>query len=130
MRRTTCGCTGANRRSFWRGSFWITSRAFITRKSRCKQEQAATRRFGYTTRSNKARITIRKARSFAAGCPNWPQCYKNGRLVAESDTHAWIEFSNRLFSGLVAFLSVAAGVLAWFRRPYRRDLMWLGAMLA
>jgi cytochrome c oxidase assembly protein subunit 15 len=63
------------------------------------------------------------------GCPTWPQCYKNGRLVAESNSHALIEFSNRAFSGLVAVLAVAAGVLAFFRRPYRRDLMLLGVAL-
>ena len=22
------------------------------------------------------------------GCPNWPQCYKNGRVVAELNSHA------------------------------------------
>ncbi len=63
------------------------------------------------------------------GCPDWPQCYKNGRLVAESNAHAWIEFSNRMFSGLVAITAIAAGLLAFLRRPYRRDLMWLGVAL-
>ena len=24
------------------------------------------------------------------GCPNWPQCYEDGRLVAELNSHAWI----------------------------------------
>jgi cytochrome c oxidase assembly protein subunit 15 len=63
------------------------------------------------------------------GCPNWPQCYKNGRLVAELNSHAWIEFGNRIFTGLVACAAIAAGALAYFRRPFRRDLAILGTLL-
>ena len=61
------------------------------------------------------------------GCPTWPKCY--GNVYPPLNTHAVIEFSNRL---LTAPVSIAAG-LAWLgalrRRPYRRDLMWLGALL-
>lgn len=61
------------------------------------------------------------------GCPTWPKCY--GSVYPPLNTHAVIEFSNRLITFPV---SVAAG-LAWLaalrRRPYRRDLMWLGAAL-
>src|ERR1700733_14163384 len=61
------------------------------------------------------------------GCPTWPKCY--GNVYPPLSTHAVIEFSNRV---LTAPVSIAAG-LAWLgalrRRPYRRDLMWLGAML-
>lgn len=63
------------------------------------------------------------------GCPNWPQCYKNGRLVAELNSHAWIEFGNRMLTGFVALSAIAAGLLAWFRRPFRRDLAILGTLL-
>jgi cytochrome c oxidase assembly protein subunit 15 len=63
------------------------------------------------------------------GCPNWPQCYENGRLVAELNSHAWIEFGNRMFTGLVAAAAVAAGLLAFFRTPFRRDLAILGVLL-
>src|SRR6476646_2995117 len=63
------------------------------------------------------------------GCPNWPQCYQNGRLVAELNSHAWIEFGNRLFTSFVAIAAGAAGVLAFFRRPFRRDLAILGVLL-
>ncbi|HSD81963.1 MAG TPA: COX15/CtaA family protein [Solirubrobacteraceae bacterium] len=62
------------------------------------------------------------------GCPDWPNCYE-GRLVAESHTHAWIEFGNRLFSGFVGVATIAAGALAFLRRPFRRDLAILGALL-
>jgi heme a synthase len=61
------------------------------------------------------------------GCPTWPKCY--GEVYPPLRTHAVIEFSNRLITVPV---SIAAG-LAWLgalrRRPYRRDLMWLGALL-
>jgi len=61
------------------------------------------------------------------GCPTWPKCY--GNVYPPLNTHALIEFSNRVITFPV---SIAAG-LAWLgalrRRPYRRDLMWLGALL-
>ena len=61
------------------------------------------------------------------GCPTWPKCY--GNVYPPLNTHALIEFSNRL---ITAPVSIAAG-LAWLaavrRRPYRRDLVWLGALL-
>jgi cytochrome c oxidase assembly protein subunit 15 len=63
------------------------------------------------------------------GCPNWPQCYHNGRFVAELNSHAWIEFGNRMFTGFVAVAAVAAGLLTFFRVPFRRDLATLGVLL-
>lgn len=63
------------------------------------------------------------------GCPHWPECYSNGRLIAELNSHAWIEFGNRMFTGIVAAVAVAAGALAFFRRPFRRDLAVLGTLL-
>jgi cytochrome c oxidase assembly protein subunit 15 len=61
------------------------------------------------------------------GCPDWPKCY--GRVAPPLETHAWIEFGNRLLSGLVGLAAAAAGVLAWRRRPFRRDLALIGALL-
>ncbi|MEA2275457.1 MAG: heme a synthase [Solirubrobacteraceae bacterium] len=63
------------------------------------------------------------------GCPDWPQCYHDGRLVAELNSHAWIEFGNRMFTGFVAVAAIAAGLLAYFRTPFRRDLAVLGTLL-
>src|ERR1700689_3057782 len=61
------------------------------------------------------------------GCPTWPKCY--GNVSPPLNSHAIIEFSNRMITFPV---SVAAG-MAWLaavrRRPYRRDLAWIGAML-
>ena len=61
------------------------------------------------------------------GCPDWPKCY--GKIAPPLETHAWIEFGNRLLSGLVGLAAAAAGVLAWRRRPSRRDLALIGALL-
>jgi heme a synthase len=62
------------------------------------------------------------------GCPDWPNC-SEGRLIAEGHTHAWIEFGNRMLSGFVGVAAIAAGALAYLRRPFRRDLAILGALL-
>ena len=61
------------------------------------------------------------------GCPDWPKCY--GKVVAPLETHAVIEYGNRLLSGLVGLAAVAAGALAFLRRPFRRDLAVLGVLL-
>jgi cytochrome c oxidase assembly protein subunit 15 len=63
------------------------------------------------------------------GCPHWPECYSNGRIAAELNSHAWIEFGNRLFTSVVAVIAAAAGALAFFRQPFRRDLAILGTLL-
>ena len=52
-----------------------------------------------------------------------------GGVAPPLETHAWIEYGNRLISGLVGLAAVAAGALAWRRRPFRRDLALLGVLL-
>src|SRR5215210_2897850 len=61
------------------------------------------------------------------GCPDWPKCY--GGVAPPLETHAWIEYGNRLISGFVGLAAVAAGGLAWRRRPFRRDLAAIGVLL-
>jgi len=61
------------------------------------------------------------------GCPTWPKCY--GSVYPPLNSHAVIEFSNRLITVPVSIAAGAAWVLAIRRRPYRRDLVWLGALL-
>lgn len=61
------------------------------------------------------------------GCPDWPKCY--GQTVPPLDSHAVIEYGNRMLTGFVGFAVIAASVLAWFRRPYRWHLALFGALL-
>ena len=61
------------------------------------------------------------------GCPDWPKCY--GKALPPLSTHAVIEYSNRAVSGLVGVIAVLAFALAFFRRPFRRDLVWLSLTL-
>src|SRR5436305_4324180 len=61
------------------------------------------------------------------GCPDWPKCY--GRTVAPLESHAIIEYTNRLLSGFVGVAVILAGVLAWFRRPVRWHLALFGGFL-
>ena len=61
------------------------------------------------------------------GCPTWPKCY--GSLYPPLNSHAVIEFSNRVISFPVVLAAGFAWVGALRRRPYRRDLVWLGGLL-
>jgi cytochrome c oxidase assembly protein subunit 15 len=61
------------------------------------------------------------------GCPDWPKCY--GKEIAPLEAHAVIEYGNRLLSGLVGVAAFAAFGLALRRRPFRRDLALLSALL-
>jgi heme a synthase len=61
------------------------------------------------------------------GCPTWPKCY--GNVYPPLKTHALIEFSNRMVTVPVSLAAGFAWLAAVRRRPYRRDLVWLGALL-
>ena len=61
------------------------------------------------------------------GCTNWPKC--GSSVVAPLEFHAWVEFGNRVITGLVGLPCLAAFVLAYRRRPYRRDLRRLSMLL-
>jgi cytochrome c oxidase assembly protein subunit 15 len=61
------------------------------------------------------------------GCPDWPKCY--GSAVPPLQSHALIEYANRIFTGAVGLAVIAASVLAWRRRPFRWHLALFGALL-
>src|ERR671921_1235548 len=61
------------------------------------------------------------------GCPDWPKCY--GRTVAPLESHAIIEYTNRLLSGFVGLAVIGASALAFFRKPFRWHLALFGAFL-
>ncbi len=67
------------------------------------------------------------------GCPTWPQCFP-GSLVPQphpevAAVHQWIEFSNRLLTGLVGLVGVACLAVALLVRPRRRRLILLAATM-
>lgn len=61
------------------------------------------------------------------GCPDWPKCH--GGTVPPAQINAVIEYGNRLLTGFVGLAVIAACVLAFYRRPYRRHLAWIGGLL-
>jgi cytochrome c oxidase assembly protein subunit 15 len=61
------------------------------------------------------------------GCPTWPKCY--GNVYPPLNSHAVIEFTNRMITFPVCLAAGMAWLGALRRRPYRRDLTWIGALL-
>ena len=58
------------------------------------------------------------------GCSDWPAC-EDDQLLAPLETHAMIEFINRLITGLVSAIVIAAVLGSHWRAPRRADLVWL-----
>ncbi len=57
------------------------------------------------------------------GCSDWPTC-EPGEFVPAADFHGWVEFGNRIVTGLVSVAVVAAVAASWWRQPRRGDLVW------
>ena len=60
-------------------------------------------------------------------CPNWPEC--NDQII-NANAPEWIEFGNRLISGLVGMVALAVFFVMWRREPRDRTLVWLSAIPA
>lgn len=64
------------------------------------------------------------------GCEDWPAC-NDQSLTPEWELHGWIEFGNRLISGVVAIATSLAVLTAYRRQPYRSDLVrWSWGLVA
>jgi cytochrome c oxidase assembly protein subunit 15 len=67
------------------------------------------------------------------GCPTWPQCFPGSMVPVshpEYDTlNQWIEYGNRLFTGVVGLIAIACFVLAYLHRP-RTDRRYFRLALA
>jgi len=61
------------------------------------------------------------------GCTGWPRC--GDTVIAPLETHAMVEFGNRVVTGIVGIPCVLAFLLSFRRSPRRRDLIWLSALL-
>jgi len=55
------------------------------------------------------------------GCPTWPQCFPGSMVPVDHPEYdalnQWIEYGNRLFTGVVGIIAGVCFVLAWLNRP-------------
>ncbi len=58
------------------------------------------------------------------GCPDWPTC-QGTHLVAAAKLHPMIEFINRMITIICSILVVLSALASFFRKPLRKDLVWL-----
>jgi len=64
------------------------------------------------------------------GCSDWPTCEED-RFVPEAGFHGWVEFGNRLLTGLVSVAVIGAVLGSMARQPRRRDLeAWSWGLVA
>jgi cytochrome c oxidase assembly protein subunit 15 len=67
------------------------------------------------------------------GCPSWPRCLPGSLVPARRDgvawLHQWVEFGNRMFTGVVGLVALACLVAALLARPRRRRLVALAAAM-
>lgn len=60
------------------------------------------------------------------GCASWPNCTPETFFPTPAmGIHSAIEWSNRLFGGVVTVVALAAFIAALLRRPRRKSLVWL-----
>lgn len=63
------------------------------------------------------------------GCTEWPNCLPGSMVPVEhpelSMLHQWIEYGNRMLSGVVGIIGGLCFLAALFMRPRRKRVMWL-----
>lgn len=65
------------------------------------------------------------------GCPTWPRCTDQSFVVhGELGIHGVIEFSNRMFTFVLAAVAIATWIAVWRSRPRRSSLVTLATVLA
>jgi heme a synthase len=67
------------------------------------------------------------------GCPTWPECFPGSMVPVEHPEFAalnqWIEYGNRMFTGVVGFIALASFLLAWKASPRSRRYLRLAAAM-
>ncbi len=67
------------------------------------------------------------------GCPTWPECVPGSMVPVDhpefTALNQWIEYGNRLFTGIVGVIALACFVLAYLARPRRRRYVRLAAAM-
>lgn len=67
------------------------------------------------------------------GCPTWPECFPGSMVPVEHPEFAalnqWIEYGNRLFTGVVGLVAGAAFVLAVLHKPRDRRYLRLATAM-
>lgn len=64
------------------------------------------------------------------GCTTWPQCTSSSLLPHKSESyHAFVEFGNRLFTGLLSISVIVAIATSFLREPRSKTLIWLSSGL-
>ncbi len=62
------------------------------------------------------------------GCSDWPTC-EDRSLIGDYGYHGWVEYANRMVTGLVSAIVILAVLGSLRRRPRRRDLIGWSAGL-
>jgi len=67
------------------------------------------------------------------GCPSWPGCFEDSWVpdprAEVAWLHQWVEYGNRLMTGLVGFVALACLVVMLLAEPRRRRVVALAAAM-
>jgi cytochrome c oxidase assembly protein subunit 15 len=64
------------------------------------------------------------------GCPTWPRCTDSSFVVhGQLGVHGAIEFTNRMFTFVLAAIAITTWLAVWRSRPHRSSLVRLATLL-